>query len=184
MALVSARLVVEALEDGDCTPTPTQQACCNRVISETWDSLRYFLGFHFKFNTRFDTPYWKAARAKTDLGYAAPIVEYFKQNGPSTYGRTALLGAQEHCGMEGYLCMLVGQRVSYKTPWTPAPAELAIWDGVRAEHRARALTGVTVEEALRVIARDNYPWDASWVRPPEPAERSAPVPGALGDVFV
>lgn len=182
MIAMSSRLLAETLFDCNMELTPTLQACANRIIAEAWDSISYFLGFHFKFNTRLNTKYWKACREKTDLGYGQLIADYYMENGPSTYGRTALLGAQEFAGMEGYLCMLVGQKVPYNVKWKPTRAELAIWAGVRAENRARALTGLSVQETMRYINTPGWQFDPRVFKFQEPGDQT-PARGALSGVF-
>lgn len=179
MIVMTARLLSESIEDCGGELTPTLQACCNRIIAEAWDSISYFLGFHFKFNTRLNTKYWKHCREKTDLGYGQLIADYFAENGPSTYGRTALLGNQEYAGMEGYLCMLVGQKVPYQAEFEPTSKERAIWSGVKAENRARALTALGVHEALAVINDPDFAFDPAsfrWGPRPETANARAAQP--------
>ena len=161
VTVVAARLLAESLHDCDRRPTPTLVQSVNRIVGDTWDSIRWFLGFHFRFNTRLDTEYWRACRAGADLGPAAAIVDYYRENGPSTYGRAALLGEQEYAGMEGYLCMLVGQAVPYDCDWSPTERELAIWSGIRAENRARALTGVSAAEAIQRMSSPDWRWAVS-----------------------
>ena len=37
---------------------------------------------HYKFNQRLNTPFWKSAREKTDIGDAQLVVDLFKQRAP------------------------------------------------------------------------------------------------------
>lgn len=159
-----SRLLAESLVDCERQPGPTLKESYNHISARAWDTIRYFLGMHYKFNTRLDTPFWRACREKADLGPAESIVDYYRDNGPSTYGRTALLRINDIFGMEGYLCMLVGQRVPYRKTWQAPVSERQIWNGIRAEHRAKALTGMTIPEAYQAILSPEWRWVPDFFR--------------------
>jgi len=145
-------------------PGPSLIASYNHIGGRTWDTIRYFLGIHFKFNTRLDTPYWRACREKADLGTAQPLVDYYQENGPSTYGRTALLRINDIFGMEGYLCLLLGQNVPFRKKWRPSAREAQIWGGIRAEHRAKALTALDSRDSYQAITSPEWKWTPGYFR--------------------
>ncbi len=62
-------------------------------------------------------------------------------------------------GMEGYLSLLVGQKVPYRAPYSPTAEEKRLWESVRARNRATAQNAVGVREALEVAARPDIKWD-------------------------
>ncbi len=64
-------------------------ATLNRKIAERWDALRWFLGVHYRFNQRRDTPFWRAANREVDISGAAERVALFERRAPLSY-RTSL----------------------------------------------------------------------------------------------
>ena len=107
-----SRLLAEALADSDGDPPPSMAAAYNDTLAREWDAIRDFLAIPFKFNTRLDTPYWRACRADLDIGSAAGVVEFYRENGPTPFAKTSVLGTNDVFGMDGYLCLLLGQGVS------------------------------------------------------------------------
>ncbi len=57
----------------------------NQRIGERWDSLRWFLGLHYKFNRRLDTPFWREANANTDISGAEERLALFRERAPLSY---------------------------------------------------------------------------------------------------
>lgn len=53
----------------------------NQTTNENWDSVRWCLAIHYKYNTRIDSPFWQACQRDTDIGAAAKVVNYYKANG-------------------------------------------------------------------------------------------------------
>lgn len=80
---VEASTLADSLVDSLQEPMPTMQRLYNRYNAEQWDDIRDFLAVHYAFNTRLDTEFWRACWADTDLGGAAPVVEWYRENGPS-----------------------------------------------------------------------------------------------------
>ncbi len=81
------------------------------------------------------------------------MVRYFLENGPSVLPGPVLIHPSNSFGIDGYLTMLVAQEVPHGKPYTPTPAERALWKeriGGLGQHARR---GFTVEEALAVIRR-------------------------------
>ncbi|MDB5309423.1 MAG: hypothetical protein JWO38_3625 [Gemmataceae bacterium] len=154
-----SRLLAELLLECDRTPTPSLIDGYNRIYAREWDNIRDFLGVHFKFNTRYDTPYWRACRETADIGHARAVVDFYQENGPSLYGKSNLLHNNDIFGMEGYLCLLVGQQVPYRARPAPTAQELRLWDGIKAENRVKALTGLTVEESFRAVTAPTFAWN-------------------------
>ena len=144
--------------DCECRPEPAAIAAYNDLVGRMWDEIRWFLGVHFKFNTRLDTPFWRACRADVDIGPAQQIVDYYVENGPSTWGRGALLHPGNMFGMEGYLAMLIGMQVPHRRPYVPSAGECQTWYGVIAQNRQRAETALTVEETLRAVTSAAWSW--------------------------
>jgi tryptophan halogenase len=57
----------------------------NRKINARWDALRWFLGIHYKFNRRFETPFWQAANSETDISGAQERIDLFRERAPLSY---------------------------------------------------------------------------------------------------
>ena len=77
------RLLASLLADCDRDPGPASVDVYNYEVGRTWDTIRQFLAIHYRFNSRLDTPFWRACRADVDLAGARPLVEYYQENGPS-----------------------------------------------------------------------------------------------------
>jgi tryptophan halogenase len=155
---MQSRLLADTLVDSDCQPRPTQAANFNDFHARNWDSIRGFIAIHYKYNTRLDTPFWRAARADTELGRAAPIMEYYHENGPSSLWQPTLFDDFDQFKLGGYASMLVGMRVPYRRTHAPTDAELRTWEGKRRRFKEAALRAMTVREALDAIASPRWRW--------------------------
>jgi len=159
-----SRFLVQVLLDCGCQPTRTLIETYNRLVAIEWDEIRSFLSVHYRFNNRLDTPFWRACRADVDLAGAKPVVEYYEENGPSTFGRNIVLGPKDIFGMEGYLSLLVGQQVPYRQKPTPSEAEWHVWNTIRSEHSALAQNGLTIPEAFAAITAPRWTWNPAFFR--------------------
>src|SRR5262249_45830975 len=121
-----SRLLAECLHDSGREPSPSLMATYNQINARAWDTIRDFLALHYRFNTRLDTPFWKACCAEVELGSIQPLVDFYLENGPSTFGRTTLIHSNGFCGLNGYLVMLVGQKVPYQRKYVPSAEEWRI----------------------------------------------------------
>jgi tryptophan halogenase len=143
---------------------PTVKKLFNRRVGRNWDAIRGFLAIHYKFNTRLNTPFWIECQQKTDLAGATEIVEYFQENGPSIQWWISLLDADDQFTSEGYLALLVGQRVPYRILTPPSQEQRAIWERIRKSFRDAAARGFTVEEALRTVKSPDFKWPELWAK--------------------
>lgn len=145
--------LADALIDSLCEPNPTLIRLYNRYNGDTWDDIRNFLAVHYKFNGYHDTPFWQTARADVNLHGAKDIVDWYQDNGPSTLAGVVLVHESNSFRMDGYLALLVGQRVPHKKPWTPTASEQEFWTKFRAHQVEEARKGMTSEEAIAAIRR-------------------------------
>ena len=129
-------------------PGDSMRDLYNRFSAENWDEVRDFLAVHYAFNTLRDTPFWRHCVADTPLNGAADIVEFYRENGPTGVHQTSMVRQLNGFGLEGYLAMLIGQRVPYRKIQEPSAAERAIWRSHCVQHAAAARTGFTVQETL------------------------------------
>jgi tryptophan halogenase len=158
----AARLVIEIM-DSDREIRPAQVALFNRTLYRWWDAVRRFLAVHYKFNTRLNTPFWHASREKTDLAGAEEFVDYYQNVGPTIHG-VSLLDAEDPFHLEGYLTLLVGQRVPYHETYKPSKRELDGWTAIKNEYTRRAWAAMSQEEALQVIRSDYWQWNPEFYR--------------------
>lgn len=96
----------------------------NAEIAATWDTFRWFLGIHYKYNKQLDTPYWKWCRENTNIGDAKKVVDLFLQRPPlsaSNFGTNSPYTAFEALVFNSYSydTLLYGQKVLPGTPPKP-----------------------------------------------------------------
>ena len=155
---LQSRLLVGTLLDADREIRPTQAAAYSEVNRRTWESIRAFIAVHYKFNTRLDTPFWRACRETTDLASAAPLVEFYRENGPSGFWGQLQLEPFDQFGTAGYVALLVGQKVPYRAAYTPTEPERKAWAERCRKHREQAARALTVREALAAIRSPRWNW--------------------------
>lgn len=155
---VECSSLTDALLDSLCEPTPTVVKLYNRYNGNQWDDIRNFLAVHYKFNTRYDTPFWRAVRADAKLHGAEPIVEWYQENGPSVLAGVELVHASNSFRMDGFLALLVGQDVPYQKRYEPTPAEREFWRKYRGELVVQAKRGMTSEEVLKILHTPGTKW--------------------------
>jgi tryptophan halogenase len=161
-------LFVQFLETTHLDPTHTIRDLYNHVTESTWEEVRDFLSLHYRFNNLLDTPFWQQCREKVDLAGAAPLVEFYQENGPTGLCRHRLrntLGSGNQFGLDGFLVMLVGNRVPYGCKHCPSEAERKLWNQKRAQFRAQAANGVTADEALTWIRHPAWSWNIKRAEP-------------------
>jgi tryptophan halogenase len=150
--------LVNSLLECDRRPTPTVVRQYNKRFGIKWDNIRGFLAVHYKFNTGMDTPFWRECRASCDLGPAAEIVEYYRENGPGSYHAQTLLGRLSQFGLEGYWALLLGQKVPYEPLYVPSEQEREKWRRIQQAFKAKAEAGVSVKEALTLVRSPQFQW--------------------------
>jgi tryptophan halogenase len=148
-----ARTLADLLIDSRGEPTPSLRGLYNQHNCCHWDDVHDFLSIHYRFNTRLDTPFWRACRADTDIAGAAPFVEFYTENGPSVLTAGTLVGAANPFGIEGFVALLSGQCLPQQRPWRPCDAENQLWRQHLDRFGAEAQRGMNVRECLAVVRR-------------------------------
>jgi tryptophan halogenase len=156
--ILQCRTLADILNDSLCDVPDTTIALYNTFVGQAWDDVRDFLAVHYRFNTRLETPFWQAARNDVALHGAEPLVDFYRENGPSGIGRTVLLHQNNPYGLEGYFAMLVGQKVPHAKPYQPTEAERRTFDAHRKEFRTLAKRGLDVKQSLESIRRPGWMW--------------------------
>jgi tryptophan halogenase len=153
-----AQAMVELLLADNRRVNPVLIKHYEKRLNKQWDQIVSFLSVHYKFNTRFDTPYWRACQNDTDIGWAEEIVECYREIGPSVVTRETLLDYHDQFGMEGYLTMLVGQAVPHRNPFHASEQERLNWIRIQHAVRNKVAVAFTVPEAFEVIRSETWQW--------------------------
>jgi tryptophan halogenase len=157
---VDAFALAESLADSDRVVRPTQVKLYNERGALTVDLVRRFLAVHYKFNTRLQTPFWRACVADVDLFGAEEYVEFYKENGPSTLWRRMILDGRDPFGFEGYLSMMIGMNIPYRRTYTVPEHEQRAWSALYHRWQAEADQALSVEETLRWVRSPGWSWPA------------------------
>jgi tryptophan halogenase len=152
------RALVNILVDSDFDVPPGYVDLYNRMQGDNWDEIRDFIALHYRFNTRLDTPFWKQCQNETSLGGAQPIVDFYMEHGPTSIHRNALLPQTSVFGLEGYLVLLVGQRVPYRIKAHPSATELDALQKQRRTFASIAGNGCTIPECLAAVRHPMWKW--------------------------
>ncbi len=155
---VQASTLADALADSLCEPTPTLVKLYNRYNADQWDDIRNFLAVHYKFNQRLETPFWQACQNETALHHAQEIVDFYRENGPSVLAGVALVHSSNSFRMDGFLALLVGQKVPYDKTYVPPAAEKSFWRQHCQTLAAEARRGMDVKESLQAIRSPDVKW--------------------------
>jgi tryptophan halogenase len=150
--------LADTLWSSDCRPTPTQRRLINDAHVRHWDAIRGFIAMHYKLNTRLDTPFWRHCRAETDLAAAAPVVEYFRENGPDNFWEPGLIDPFDEFKFRGYATLLVGQSVPYGNPYDPPAPVRDTWRTLCRQNGEAAQRAMTVEETLASLRSPAWKW--------------------------
>ena len=153
-----ARAAAQMLSDSDYAPPPGYRDLYNRNHAFVWDEIRDFIALHYRVNSRLDTAFWQHCRATTPLGIAQELFDFYREHGPTSIHSHVLLPHTSTFGFEGYLAMLVGNRVPHATPHTADAAELAALASHRAANAARAEKALTVAQTLAAIRSPAWRW--------------------------
>ncbi len=149
--------LIDQLQHCGLTATPSMRRLFNEMVGELWDDVRDFLALHYYANTRLDTPFWRHCREDTDVSGIDQLLEFYRENGPSGFGRYILRGNENTFGIEGYLVMLVGNRFPCRKQAIPAP-ERRVWNERRANFAFQAKEGMDVKESLGCIRDPRWSW--------------------------
>ncbi|QJB32205.1 tryptophan 7-halogenase [Chitinophaga oryzae] len=69
---------------------PTLRKLLNDNMNDHWEYIRWFLSIHFKFNKKFDTPYWQDCRANANISGFERFVSLYREIGLLTRQDTTL----------------------------------------------------------------------------------------------
>jgi len=152
----SSRNLTESLIAANLEPTPAIRDLYNKESLTTWLEIRNFLSIHYKFNTRLDTPFWQHCRNDADVSHISELLDFYSEYGPTRLCRNFLQHRWSNFGLEGFLVMLVGNKVPYRVKPSITAAERKIWEGHRSRFSAAADAALTSEEALAMIREPGW----------------------------
>jgi tryptophan halogenase len=105
-----------------------------------------------------DTPYWQHCNQETNISRLSPLLEFYEENGPTVFADKLLRARGNQFGVNGFLVMLVGNKIPYRNRHVPTERELRVMAQLRSQCRAAAEQGVCVKEALSYIRHPNWRW--------------------------
>jgi tryptophan halogenase len=153
--------MVDMLIHSQLDPGPQMKALFNATFVESWDHIRDFLAIHYRFNTRLNSNFWTMCRNEVDVSPSQALLDFYKENGPTGLCRHMLnspFGGKTQFGVEGFLVLLVGQKVPYDKRHPVSEAEQAIFRRHCEINRARARNGLSVAESLKFIKHPEWRW--------------------------
>lgn len=142
----------------------------NRSIGMQSDYLRWFLALHYKFNQRLDSPFWRAARADTDVSGVADELERYRMRGPAiALGRTAPPAGHSRFFYNALSLFLLEQDVPHapqaptrtRDDWTRHVDKLRINDAYAVSHDEALRILTERPELLRALVDDPRSWCVS-----------------------
>jgi tryptophan halogenase len=152
------RIVCQTLIESNRRIVPEMRRLQNMRYREMWDDVRDFLALHYKYNHWSDTEFWKHCRDTIDLRTAAPLVDVYREVGPSTQLRK-LISSESMFGFSGWMTMLIGQRVT--TTFDPElnAGDWRRWNEWRHRTEQEASATLPMRDALEKV------YDPSWIWP-------------------
>lgn len=155
----ATRFLAGALDDNDCNISPSMRDSCDNILRRLWDEIRDFLAIHYRYNTRLDTPFWQACRNDITLHGAAPIVEHYRENGPSMFAQLDVLPPSSSLfQLDGFYTLLLGQKVPHERLHNPSPSDHAKFEQLRVRNAVVGKSGLTIPEAFAFIRHPNWTW--------------------------
>jgi len=95
---------------------------------------------------------------ETPLGRAKPLVDFYMAHGPTSIHRHAMVPQTSIFGLEGYLVMLVGQRVPYSVACSPSEKEVDALRTHRRQYAAIGENGCSISECLAAVRHPGWKW--------------------------
>ena len=151
--------LVGLLAEGALRPVSALRDFFNARTGEAFDIIRDFLALHYKLNTRLDNEFWRHCVEDTDIGALGPLIESYRENGPSAAVHHGVSMRTNPFGIDGYLVMLVGNRAPYRAHHQAGADERDALERIRGSLRARAEQGMTVAEALALMRSPRWRWN-------------------------
>jgi tryptophan halogenase len=156
------QIVCGTLRDSGFRLIPEVTKINNLYFREKWDDIRDFLALHYKFNRRLDTPFWRHCQEKTSLGNAQALVDFFADAGPTT-ACNHFIPRSSMFGYNGYMVLLIEQRVPTEFRSQFSAEDLAAWEDYRNRVRSQVSRSIPVRQAMELVHSPNWNWPARGV---------------------
>lgn len=125
----------------------------NANVGAHWDYLRFFLGVHYKFNRRLNTPFWETCRNDVDVSGFQHLLDRFQREGPWELHRGERFEVGDPAfGYSGLMMMLLGQKVP--SPLPQVKMNRAQWFERDAQFRGIVKRALAQKDALPIL-REN-----------------------------
>ncbi len=155
----NVEMLVNFFLHNDLDPTPSMRDLFNDATHKQWMDIKEFLAIHYKFNGLLDTPFWKQVRAEADVSGSGELLEFYEENGPTGFCRYRMPQSTSNFGLEGFLVMLVGNKVPFKKRYKVPAKEAELWEQRRAALVQQAAKGIRSEEALAYVKHPGWRWN-------------------------
>lgn len=157
--IYATRWLIQLLTASALQPLDSAQQRYNTEMGRAWDEIRDFLAFHYKFNHRIESAFWRHCHHDTSLGSYQGVHDFYLDQGPGPLIIHEIPHKPNIYGVEGFLAMLVGMKVPYKRRHVPTPAEQQAWKRHGAAMAAKAISGVDSVKALAAIRSPGWVWE-------------------------
>ncbi|MCA2211679.1 tryptophan halogenase family protein [Jidongwangia harbinensis] len=157
MITLSAMSLISALPAS--WSDPISRDVVNAALAAKWDAIRWFLSIHYKFNTKFDTPFWTDVRARADISGLQPLVDAYAAGAPLRFRDPVIRGFLQSTsptfyGLPGIDCLLLGQRVP--TRLLPSREPIERWRARKAAADALVAHALPQHEALAAVESEAW----------------------------
>jgi tryptophan halogenase len=125
------------------------RARLSRELGNTWDYLRWFLGIHYRFNTRLDTGFWQECRRAVEVTGLHDWLARYRARGPLTAQGISRDDRDPVFGARGFDIMLLGQEVLCPLPRPAISAEA--WEQRRRAETAAVAAAWPQARALALL---------------------------------
>ncbi len=146
-----------------------RKSIINANLGETWDSLRWFIGFQFKYNTYSDTEFWRYCNQYANISGVEEMISLYKKNGPLHYVKDEHQTLEEKekslvYGLFSHDFMLLANNIVPNLSKIGIPSQerkaikhkYNIWDQLAARAMPQAEALKIVEQNTDVLAMENF----------------------------
>ncbi len=149
------------------TVTPAMVKRFNLDVSNVWDVTRDFITFHYAFNDRRDTAFWRDCRENLPgkLGYYAEWLDFYRANGPTSVMARHQFLEGDLFKLDGFLSLAIGMRVPYEAENEITDRERRNWEQIRSHNRQRGQLALPQRKALQIVNNAQWCWPAPQLSP-------------------
>ena len=154
----ASKALAESLGTSPWPTTDTVRRQFNHYNARSWDTIADFLAIHYRFNQRYQNDFWRTCQNEVNLRGAQPIVDFYRENGPSHLWRLTLEDPVCRFRLDGYYTLLLGQQVPHALQDSVTAKERAAFSKLQQATAQYAAHGLGVTEALDHVRHPNWHW--------------------------